>query len=93
LKITCQGRQEFVIVGFTQQRDRADELSALLLAVADDGGRLAELGLESFALLTGGKGVHIVAPLAPRRDWAAVRSRLRSPGRSSGARLPIASRW
>ncbi len=35
---------------------------------------LAELGLESFPLLSGGKGVHVVAPLAPRRDWATVRA-------------------
>jgi len=32
------------------------------------------LGLESFALLTGGKGVHIVVPLVPKANWDAVRS-------------------
>lgn len=35
---------------------------------------LAELGLESFPLLSGGKGVHVVAPLSPRQDWATVRA-------------------
>lgn len=44
LKIKCHGRQEFVIVGFTRQRGREDELGALLLAVADDGGQLAYAG-------------------------------------------------
>jgi bifunctional non-homologous end joining protein LigD len=31
------------------------------------------IGLTSFALLTGGKGIHIVVPLAPRVKWAEVR--------------------
>jgi bifunctional non-homologous end joining protein LigD len=35
---------------------------------------LAELGLESFALTSGGKGLHVVAPLAPRADWATFKA-------------------
>jgi bifunctional non-homologous end joining protein LigD len=31
------------------------------------------VGLESFALLTGGKGIHIVVPLAPAAEWDEVR--------------------
>ena len=31
------------------------------------------LGLASFALLTGGKGVHVVVPLTPEADWDEVR--------------------
>ena len=31
------------------------------------------LGLESFALLSGGKGIHIVVPLVPEAEWARVR--------------------
>jgi bifunctional non-homologous end joining protein LigD len=31
------------------------------------------LGLESFALLSGGKGIHIVVPLRPEADWEQVR--------------------
>jgi bifunctional non-homologous end joining protein LigD len=34
---------------------------------------LAELGLESFALLSGGKGVHVVVPHAPAASWEAFR--------------------
>ncbi|KLE35917.1 DNA ligase D [Aurantiacibacter luteus] len=31
--------------------------------------RLADLGLVSFAMLSGGKGVHVVVPLSPGHDW------------------------
>jgi bifunctional non-homologous end joining protein LigD len=34
---------------------------------------LAELGLKSFPLVTGGKGVHVVAPLAPKREWPDIK--------------------
>jgi bifunctional non-homologous end joining protein LigD len=31
------------------------------------------IGLESFALLTGGKGIHVVVPFAPCEEWPEVR--------------------
>ncbi|QSX77570.1 DNA ligase D [Agrilutibacter solisilvae] len=34
---------------------------------------LAALGLSSWPRLSGGKGVHVVVPLAPRADWDAAR--------------------
>jgi bifunctional non-homologous end joining protein LigD len=38
------------------------------------GNLLAEIGLESFPMLSGGKGVHVVVPIAPDAEWEAVRS-------------------
>ncbi|MEG3160562.1 DNA ligase D [Sphingomonas sp. LB2R24] len=35
--------------------------------------QLAELGLVSFPMLSGGKGVHIVVPLTPEAEWPAVK--------------------
>ncbi len=35
---------------------------------------LAEIGLTSWPLLSGGKGVHVVVPLKPTAEWPAVGS-------------------
>ena len=42
-------------------------------AAKDIRDRLAGLGLASFALLTGGKGIHVIAPLKPGHSWEAHR--------------------
>ena len=34
---------------------------------------LADIGLVSFAMLSGGKGVHVVVPLTPNAEWPAVK--------------------
>src|SRR3546814_21067043 len=33
--------------------------------------QLADIGLVSFAMLSGGKGVHVVVPVDPGNDWDA----------------------
>ncbi|MDO7843096.1 DNA ligase D [Sphingomonas immobilis] len=42
-------------------------------AAADLKEHLAEIGLTSFAMLSGGKGVHVVVPLKPQAEWPAVK--------------------
>jgi bifunctional non-homologous end joining protein LigD len=49
---------------FGAVRAGAEQLRALL----------ADLGLETFPLLSGGKGIHVVAPLDQSSDWPAVKS-------------------
>lgn len=50
-------------VDFSAVREAARTLRDLLEAA----------GLASFPLLTGGKGVHVVVPLAPKADWETAR--------------------
>ncbi|MBA4089126.1 DNA ligase D [Sphingomonas sp. VDB2] len=38
-------------------------------AAQDIRARLSDIGLVSFAMLSGGKGVHVVVPLTPGHDW------------------------
>ncbi|WP_425230774.1 DNA ligase D [Sphingomonas sp.] len=50
-------------LGFDETKKAAEHLK----------NQLAELGLTSFPLLSGGKGVHVVVPLKPQAEWPAVR--------------------
>jgi bifunctional non-homologous end joining protein LigD len=42
---------------------------AIKAAARDVRDRLAEVGLEGFLRLSGGKGLHVVVPIAPEQDW------------------------
>ncbi|TCI00775.1 DNA ligase D [Roseococcus sp. SYP-B2431] len=50
-------------LGFQAVRDAAVEFRDLL----------RELGLETFPMVTGGKGVHVIAPLTPQAEWPQVK--------------------
>jgi bifunctional non-homologous end joining protein LigD len=47
--------------------------SVLTKAAADVRKRLKAIGLESFLKTTGGKGLHVVAPIVPELDWPALK--------------------
>ncbi len=34
---------------------------------------LADMGLQTFPMLTGGKGIHVIVPLTPQAEWPAVK--------------------
>ncbi len=49
---------------------------------------LAEAGLVSFALLTGGKGIHVVAPLERRAGWGELKAVAKGLAHRLEARAP-----
>ncbi|EDL49334.1 DNA ligase D [Erythrobacter sp. SD-21] len=56
---------------FDLDPDEGLGFDAVKQAARDIHDRLADLGLVSFAMLSGGKGVHVVVPLAPGHEWDA----------------------
>jgi bifunctional non-homologous end joining protein LigD len=50
--------------------------------------RLAALGLKTFPMVTGGKGVHVVAPLKPRYGWDDVKAFCEAIARTMAAEEP-----
>ncbi len=50
-------------LGFADVRDAACDVRRLLQTA----------GLESFALVTGGKGIHVIAPLSGKQDWDTIK--------------------
>jgi bifunctional non-homologous end joining protein LigD len=42
-------------------------------AATDIKRHLADMGLQSFPMLTGGKGLHVIVPLMPQAEWPQVK--------------------
>jgi bifunctional non-homologous end joining protein LigD len=51
---------------------------------------LAELGLESFAKGTGGKGLHVVVPLRPQLEWGEIKAFTKAMADEMARREPAA---
>lgn len=54
---------------FDLDPDEGLDFGDVKLAARDIRARLSDLGLVSFAMLSGGKGVHVVVPLTPGHSW------------------------
>ena len=59
---------------FDLDPDEGLGFEAVKTAAEDLKRHLADVGLTSYPLLSGGKGVHVVVPLKPAAEWPAVRS-------------------
>ncbi len=58
-------------ITFDLDPDAAVDWTDVVSAAFEVRDRLAKLGLSSFVKTTGGKGLHVYAPLKPHADWAA----------------------
>ncbi|MEO5866618.1 MAG: DNA ligase D, partial [Sphingomonas sp.] len=58
---------------FDLDPDEALDFDVVKKAAQDLSNHLAEIGLASFPMLSGGKGVHVVVPLKPAAEWPAVK--------------------
>ncbi|OAN56624.1 DNA ligase D [Sphingobium sp. TCM1] len=56
---------------FDLDPDEGMDFDRVKRAAIDIRDALSDLGLVSFAMLSGGKGIHVVVPLTPGHDWAA----------------------
>ena len=56
---------------FDLDPDEELDFDAVKLAAKHIHDRLADIGLTSFAMLSGGKGIHVIVPLKPGHSWAA----------------------
>lgn len=58
---------------FDLDPDEGLGFAAVRTAALDLKRALGDLGLVAFAMLSGGKGVHVIAPLTPKAEWPAVK--------------------
>ena len=54
---------------FDLDPDEGYDFAGVRQAAMDIRDRLADLGLASYAMLSGGKGVHVIVPLTPGHSW------------------------
>ena len=65
-------------LSFADVRDAAETIAELL----------QQLGLETFPMLTGGKGIHVIAPIVPELEWPAVKGFCKTIAQELAAREP-----
>src|SRR5271169_1381014 len=62
--------------------------TSMIAAAEEVRARLKNLGLASFVKTSGGKGLHVVAPIKPKAEWPAVKAFTKSIADSMAADSP-----
>ncbi|SOD22328.1 DNA ligase D [Nitrosomonas ureae] len=83
-----KGKPDQII--FDLDPDEGVPFEAVKLAAEDIRNRLKKIGLVSFPRLSGGKGVHVVAPIEPDHDWDEVKEFAREFSENMAREVPDA---
>jgi len=87
-KLKDKGKPDQII--FDLDPDEYVPFEAVKLAAEDIHNRLKKIGLDSFPRLSGGKGVHVVAPIKPVHDWKEVKQFAREFSENMAREVPDA---
>lgn len=83
-----KGKPDQII--FDLDPDEGVPFEAVKLAAEDIRNRLKKIGLVSFPRLSGGKGIHVVAPIKPDHDWDEVKEFAREFSENMAREVPDA---
>jgi len=86
--VSDQGKPDQVI--FDLDPDAGVPFEAVKLAALDIRNRLKKLGLVSFPRLSGGKGIHVIAPIKPEHGWEEVKEFARGFAETMARSIPAA---
>jgi bifunctional non-homologous end joining protein LigD len=86
--LSHQGKPDQVI--FDLDPDAGVPFEAVKLAALDIRNRLKQLSLVSFPRLSGGKGIHVVAPINPEHGWEEIKEFARGFAETLAREIPAA---
>lgn len=86
--LSHQGKPDQVI--FDLDPDAGVPFEAVKLAALDIRDRLQQLSLVSFPRLSGGKGVHVIAPIKPEHGWEEIKEFARGFAETLAREIPAA---